>query len=290
MAEKNNYNDASEFPSLIKLLDDESDFVYKNIRNKFLEYGNTAADYLKDYLNSDNPLVSKRAKEIISIIYFDKIDTKLKQLSLKNTNDILEDALFNIASFEYPEIDINEYRSVLDKMALEIDFEISKGRVASDAYNILNSFNNYLFKKLEYKGNLDNYYDPDNSYINKVIDRKLGIPISLCSVYILLARRLRIPIYGINLPQHFIVKYVDDKNELFIDPFNGGLVVSKQEAIKFLNQIGMEMPNLEKLPFLNIAYDKDIIKRTLNNLIQIYEENNEPLKADSLRKLNANFD
>jgi regulator of sirC expression with transglutaminase-like and TPR domain len=247
-------------------------------------------DYLKNFINSEEPVVASRSKEIISLINFDKIEKNIKLLSFKDSNNILEEALFNIASVEYPEVDMDNYKMILDKMAIDIEKEISKHKIALKAYNILTSFNKYLFTEKGFRGNTENFYEPDNSYINKVIDNKTGIPISLSSLYILIARRLGIPIFGINLPQHFIVKYLEGGNELFIDPFNKGLIVSKSEAMNFLKQLGMEIKDLDRIPFMKVAYDTDIIKRMLNNLISIYESQNEIIKTEQMKKLSSYFD
>jgi len=277
-----------EFDHLIKLLDDEDENIYSNVRERFLSYGDHTADFLRNFLNDENFLIKKRATEIISTINFDNIESKLKQISNKKSKNFLEEALLLISSFGYPGLDQNEYRSRLDKMALDIETELIQinhniGEILP--LEILNTVNNYLFFKKGFKGNSENYYDPDNSYINKVIDSKTGIPITLSILYILITRRLNLPISGINLPGHFILKYESKKDEFFIDPFNKGVVISLKEASEFVKKIGMSKEEFEKIPYLKKTSDKEIVLRVLRNLIEIYRKENEIIKIQQLEKL-----
>jgi len=278
----------TEFDHLIKLLDDEDENIYTNIRERFLSYGNHTTDFLRNFLNDENFLIKKRATEIISTINFDNIESKLKQISNKRSKGFLEEALLLISSFGYPGLDQNEYSSKLNKMANEIETEllqINPNIREILPIEILNTINNYLFFKKGFKGNSDNYYDPANSYINAVIDKGTGIPITLCAIYILIGRRLRLPISGINLPGHFILKYEDKQDEFFIDPFNQGVIISLKEASEFVKKIGMAKEEFEKIPYLKKTGDKEIVLRVLRNLIEIYKKENEIIKIQQLEKL-----
>ena len=277
-----------EFDYLIKLLDDEDENIYSNVRERFLSYGNHTTDFLRNFLNDENFLIKKRATEIISTINFDNIESKLKQISKGRKGVFLEEAVLLIGSFGHPGLDQNEYRSIIDTMARDIILELHK--INPNLKEILpletlNTVNNYLFFKKGFKGNSDNYYDPDNSYINKVIDSRTGIPITLSIVYILIARRLKLPINGINLPGHFILKYEDKKDEFFIDPFNKGVIISLKEASEFVKKIGMAKEEFEKIPYLKKTGDKEIVLRVLRNLIEIYKKENEVIKVQQLERL-----
>ena len=176
-------------------------------------------------------------------------------------------------------------------MSFDIESRIGrKIKKVSSAFEKIKIFNEYLFQRKGFKGNTENYNETDNLYINKVIDRKMGIPVSLSILYLLIANRLKLPIYGVNLPSHFIVKYQDDKEELFIDPFNQGIVISRKEAIKFLKQLGLSEEEFNSISFLNNSNERDIIKRYINNLIHVYEKNNEKLKAEQLKQLQSHFE
>ena len=288
--DKNFKIEIPELNHLIKLLDDEDEEIYKNIRKRFLMYGEESKSFLKEYINSEDQIIAERSKEIISQLNFKLLENKIRELFL-NKKNLLERAVFLISSYGYPNVDFDNYKMVIDKMAFDIsnriDKKSSKFLTSIEKINIIND---YLFRKKGFKGNTKNYYDTDNSYINKVIDKKTGIPISLSILYLLIAKRLNLPVFGINLPSHFIIKYQDDKEEFFIDPFNEGIVISRKEAIKFLKQLGVSEKDFDNISFLNIASERDIIKRYINNLINVFEKNNEELQVEQLTRLQSHFE
>lgn len=285
--EKNKEN-YPEFQSLIKLIDDENNFIYENVKERFLFYGENAMPFLKNFFISENRLIARRSKEIYNLINFSLLKKKLREISYEK--DILEKAIFLISSYEYPEVDYDNYIMILDKMAIDLREQIKKKYpLFVSPLDKINMLNAYFFYEKGFKGNTKDFYDPDNSYINRIIDRKTGIPISLSIVYILLARRVEIPVYGVNIPSHFIVKYMDGKEEYFIDVFNYGIVISKDEAVSFLKQFGIYEKDFNEMPYLKIAEEKDIIKRVFANLINIYEKEPNDLKVKQLKKLQSYF-
>lgn len=280
--------------NLIKLLDDNDEFVYQHVKNKLLEIGNAALPALMMSLTNDNPLLNERIKNIIDEIYFSEVDVKFKNLSGRKEN-ILEEAVFLMANYGYPELDMNKYKNELDNMSEKLNVSIEKMKTNTlipqdDPLHIINIINNFLFYQQGFKGNTENFYEPENTFFNDVMERKKGIPISLSILYLLICKRLKLPTYGVNLPAHFIIKYVDDKDEFYIDPYNNGIVISKSEAVKFLSRIGLTKEDFDSISFLKIADDKDIIRRSLNNLVNIYTRSGDVQKTEQLKKLISYFE
>ncbi len=281
----------SELQHLIKLLDDESDFVYENIKERLISHGDNSINFIKEYADMTNPVIEQRANEIISTINFDKLEEKFKNLDLEENKDLLENAIFLISSFGYPDINIDNYKMILDKMALDIEKKIDDmGYLKNTNLDIINIINDYLFVEKRFDGNSENYYDADNSYINKVIDKKTGIPVSISILYILIAKRLNLPVFGVNLPSHFIIKYQDSTEEFFIDPFNKGIVISRDEVIQFLEKLGLDEEEFNHIPYLKIAEDKEIIKRVFANLVNVFEKDKDEVKLEQIKKLSSYFD
>lgn len=280
-----------EFENLIKLLDDEDENIYGNIKERFLSHGSPSSEFLKSYSGSENILIKKRASEIISIINFEETELKFKKLINQDKSDILEEAVFLIATLGYPGIIIKDYISELDSMAYEIDILLRESAKSGkpNTLDTLNIINEYLFFKKRFKGNEDNYYDPDNSYMNKVMDKKTGIPVSLSVLYMLISRRLNLPVYGLSLPGHFILKYSDENEEFFIDPFNKGIIISTKEAQKFIKNIGMTDEEFKEIPYLKNSTDREIILRVLRNLSEIYKKEGELLKPEQIEKIMTYF-
>ena len=286
MLEIKNEAPVNEFSHLLKLLDDEDEGVYTNIRDRFISLGQASSDFLQNYTEDDNFLIRNRANEIISTINIEKLEKKFSQLS-KGKN-ILEEAVFTIAEFGYPGYNRTKYKEKLDLMAQNIrknlkEVNPDKGKLT--AISKLNAVNSHLFDELGFTGNREDFYDPDNSFINRVIDTKSGNPISLSAIYLLVSRRLELPVYGVNLPGHFIVKYIDEREEFFVDPFNQGVIVSRPEAAEFIKNLGMSDEEFENLPYLNIADEKDIIIRMLRNLSEIYREKADETKQQQVERL-----
>ena len=136
-----------------------------------------------------------------------------------------------LAQTRYPGINIEGYRALMDHFARELTARIDPG---DEPRQVLRAINDYLFKELGFQGNEENYYDPENSYLNRVIDRRKGDPINLCLLYVLLARRLRLPLTGIGLPGHFICRYQSTGAEIYIDPFHAGKLLTKGDCVQYL--------------------------------------------------------
>lgn len=278
----------NELDHLLKLLDDEDENIYSNIKERFLSLGNNSSVFLKNYLNDENILIKKRAKEIVSILNFETIEEKFIKLAENKDKDILEDAIFLLASWGYPEVSMIDYKKKLENMSLDIMSGLMKinndlNRISS--LEIINKINDYLFFQKGFKGNPENFYEPDNSYLNRVLDTKLGIPITLSIIYILIARKINVPVSGINLPGHFLIKYSKGEDEFFIDPFNNGVIISMKEAKEFLKKIGMSKEDFNNIPYLKETTDTEIILRVMRNLDEIYKKNGDLLRSAQLEKL-----
>jgi len=289
-----NEDSHKEITNLIKLLDDSDEFIYNHVKGKLLERGKDAIADLLLATSDETPVLNHRVNDLIEEIYFSETDEKFKELSLRKDN-ILEEAVFLMANLGYPELDMAKYKNELDEMAEKLNRSIEKMKTnpiipQNDPLQVINIINNFLFFQQGFKGNSDNFYEAENTYFNDVMDRKKGIPISLSILYLLLSRRLNLPTYGVNLPAHFIIKYIDNNDEFFIDPYNQGIVISKSEAIKFLKRIGVSKEDFENISFLQIAADKEIVRRSLNNLLNVYTKSNDKQKTEQLKKIIAYFE
>jgi regulator of sirC expression with transglutaminase-like and TPR domain len=143
---------------------------------------------------------------------------------------------------------------------------------------ILAGINQVLFEELSFCGNEENYYEPDNSYLNRVLDRRTGNPVSLCAVLILLGKRLQLPISGIGLPGHFIARFQSPSAELFIDCFNRGKVLSKADCIKYLVDTGHTLQE----GYLSPVSPRRMLQRMCSNLHQIYSQLEQQEEADRI--------
>jgi regulator of sirC expression with transglutaminase-like and TPR domain len=173
-----------------------------------------------------------------------------------------------MACEEYPQLEISPYLDQLDAMASAVR---SKMRSSDSPMQTIDHINGVLFDELGFRGNRENYYDPRNSFFNDVLERRVGIPITLSAVYLEVARRLPFPISGVGMPSHFLVKYADRSQEIFLDPFNHGSIVTREDCARRLSEsFGGSVEFTER--FLDAVTHRQILLRMLNNLKAIYVE------------------
>jgi regulator of sirC expression with transglutaminase-like and TPR domain len=173
----------------------------------------------------------------------------------------------SIARTEYPLLDAAYYLACLEDLASRVR---SRMRMSPTARETIALLNRVLFDEEGLRGNRDNYYDPRNSFLNDVLDRKLGIPITLSLIYMEVARRVGFPIAGTGMPGHFLLKHYDAMSgEILIDPFNRGRIVSSVDCQRRLDEIYSGRVEL-KPEFTQAVTHRGILTRVLNNLRQIY--------------------
>ncbi|PZC42916.1 MAG: Regulator of sirC expression, contains transglutaminase-like and TPR domains [Chloroflexi bacterium] len=168
-----------------------------------------------------------------------------------------------ISQSNYSELEGESELEALDSMASVLADRIQESKDDSPLHT-MNSLSGWLYEELQYKGNHENYYDPRNSYINDVIDRRIGIPITLALIYVEVGRRAGIPLVGIGMPGHFLVGHLGITNH-FIDPFHNGAIISKDEAIDLFKRITANKIKWSER-FLEPVTNREFIIRMLRNL------------------------
>lgn len=185
----------------------------------------------------------------------------------------LDEAALIIAAETQPSLDVNACLKNLDVLAN--NFEASSNQNTQFGVSV-NGLIDYIHNELGFSGNVRDYYDPSNSYLNRVLEHKVGIPITLAIVHLALGERLNIPVAGINFPGHFLVKYGDAKGQ-YVDPFTGR-ILSEPDCATLLKQIAGPRAVLES-GYFEIARAHDIMVRILDNLKQIFWRNKQWLES-----------
>ena len=189
-------------------------------------------------------------------------------------------ACLMIAEDAYPGLQVDDYMAEIERMAMRLRGRLPAAGGAEDRVVALNQF---LYEELGYWGNTNDYYDPRNSYLNEVIDRKTGIPITLSILYMELGRRIGLPLQGVSFPGHFLVRLKLRGGTLVLDPFAGGAPQSEEELRDRVQRViphgvADDLPASE-LPldqFLEPASNRQILSRVLRNLKGIYRETDKP--------------
>jgi len=203
--------------------------------------------------------------------------------SLGSDNDterLAEYALHVSRILAYPDLDVKYMVDKIDAMGKELVLT-TKELMPLRPTQMIERINNFLFKEKEFRANLQDYYNPLNSYINIVLEQKSGIPITMSIIYIRIAYLLKFRLYAVNFPAHFMVKHIlGDSSEIIIDPFNGGRIMDDYTMKELLDQFypGQNIPLTRA--FVQKATSSQVIIRMLNNLKGSYYESQDIDKAE----------
>jgi regulator of sirC expression with transglutaminase-like and TPR domain len=254
----------SQKSALLMLLADEDPAVYHAIRSKIISYGDSTLEWLRPHALSSDPIVRRRSIEILQFLARQDADNRFIGFCLNQGEELdVEEGIWLLAQTQYPEINVSAYQALFDSYAGDLRDRIDFG---AGAEGILSTINQYLFDTLGFAGNEKHYYEPDNSYLNRVVDRRTGNPISLCLVYLFLARRLRLPIAGIGMPGHFLARFQSTTVEMYIDAFNKGKLLTKADCVKYL----LHTSHGFQESYLSPVSPRRILLRICSNLHQIY--------------------
>lgn len=258
---------SNEFKALVSLLDDPDPTVFNHVEQQLVTCGPQAITYLEEFQGTSfEPLSQNRIENIIHKIQFNQIQNEIQLWALQNNEDLLEGLLI-INRYQYPNLDENKIHLQIAELRRNMWFQLIYEMSPLEKIKLLN---NIIFREYDFSGNTENYHDPNNSYISSVLETKKGNPISLACIYCIIAQKLDIPIYGINLPKHFIVAYMEDIDLpplFYINVFNKGQIMKHEDIYAFLKQLNLPEKDEYLLPCSNI----EIIKRVLRNLMTAYD-------------------
>jgi len=257
--------DDREIFALYSLLDDPQPAVRDAVRDRVVELGDEAVSPLRMLARTHNQH-SDRVEELVDEIRMTHTLRRLADLRFNSFfNADLEEGAFIIARYGYPDMNVEGYRRRLSDMAADIRILAGSRSTPIDRFMRLRS---YLFNELGFVGNQHDYYNPDNSYFNKVIDFRRGIPITLSVLMMLVGNRLDLQLNGIGMPMHFLVQYDDGSRMFFVDPFNAGMIITREQCRALLSTNGIELsPSM-----LQPVEIKEILERMWRNLLLSYQK------------------
>ncbi len=276
----------TEVNSLIRLLDDPDQEIYNHVHEKLLSYGSEVIDYLETaFGEAFDPIQQERIANLVHEIQFDILKNDLRLWQHSGAFDLLQGILI-MNRYQYPDLDEQKVINQIEAIKRDIWIQMMNESSPPEQIKLIN---HVFYSIYGFSGNTANHLDPQNSYLSQVLETKKGNQISLAIIYSIIAQKLDIPVYGVNLPQHFILAYMDEGRQsefeggvlFYINAFNKGLIFGRRDVDMFLKQ-------------LNVKYDKqfyepcsntEIIKRVLRNLISAYEHLGSPEKVAELNEL-----
>lgn len=280
----------TEIQALITLIDDPDEVVYHQVRDRIISLGEPVVPVLERAWEVDDlgDLFRDRIEDILHIIHLDIVRRRLVAWKESGCEDLLEGALI-ISRYRYPEVDEQKVKARLASIRQDIWLELNDHLTAFEKIRV---FNHIFFQVHGFKGDRRNYHAPQNSYINEVIDTRKGNPLSLSIIYQVIAEDLGLPLRGVNLPNHFVLAYLDESgpggtesqtgNVLFyVNAFSQGDVLGRNEIIEFLEKLKVE----PRPSFFEPCSNLEIVRRQLNNLANSYEKQGDSDRASDLNNL-----
>lgn len=266
--------------ALLTLLGDDDPVISGQIREQLMAGGQATLDWLHNHRFHDEPVIRRRIREIFDHFAAARADSEFLSFVLTQGEHLdLEQAVWLFTRTRFPDAPIEAYRAQLDEWAERIRVELDETR-ASTGEETLKVLNRQLFTELKFTGNEEHYYDPANSYVNCVMDRRTGIPISLCLIYLFLTRRLSLPVSGIGMPGHFLCRFQTSREEYYIDAFHGGQLLTRIDCLRRLKNFAVEFDEAHLQPIS----PRRIVQRMIANLHLIHKEKRLKSEADRLQR------
>ncbi len=280
--------------ALVSLIDEPDPDIFRDISLDIHNHGLEIIPFLEHaWENQHLPEIQKRIESIIHQIQFDQLSTDLKSWLDEGARNLLEGIII-VARYGYPDLKEDEIEYELAKLRKDIWIELNENLTALEQIKVFN----YVFYEIHgFYGNITDYHNPENSFINKVIETRTGNPLSLGIVYMLLAQSLDLPVHGINLPEHFVLAYTgttinpetlefSESNILFyINAFSRGNVFAVKDIEVFLKQLKLD----PKPSYFKPCNNKDIVLRMLHNLMYAYKKTAEDGKFKEIEFLTKFF-
>lgn len=282
----------NELQALVRLIDEPDDEMYSIIEERILEHGIDILPLLRETLeNSFRDLVQRRLKRVIGQINMGYVKDELvvwKKMGAKN----LMHGLYLIARYHYPDLELITVKQYIAEIQHDIWIEMNSRLTLLEKIKV---FNHVFYDVHGFSANRTDFHHPSNSYINQVLEKKTGNPILMASVYMIIAQNLGLPVYGANVPEHFVCVVVNEGDEdslpfiptgeplFYINAFSNGNLFTKVQLSNFLQQLKVE----EKPEYFSPCSNPDIIIRVLNNLSYSYKKLNDTEKYQEIEELKS---
>ncbi len=270
--------DKKEFQALVSLLEDEDEEVNRHVEGKIMSLGSDIIPYLEEqWENSFDPNIQRKIEDMIHTLQFSQLKERFRDWKEKGGESLLE-GMWLVSLYQYPDTELNDLNKEIEQIYYDIWIELKEDLHPYDQIKIINGA---LFSKLKFRANTKNFHSPNNSFLKSVLESKKGNPISLSVVYMLVAEKLGLPIYGVNLPNLFIITYKSEEVQFYVNAFNRGLIFSKKDIDNYLANLNLTPKPIYYEPCSN----EDVIKRVLRNLIMAFEKLGEHHKSEEVKEL-----
>jgi regulator of sirC expression with transglutaminase-like and TPR domain len=278
-----------ELDALISLLDEPNESMFSTIRDRIFSYGPIAIPLLEQaWDNAFEPVIQHRIEDLIHQIHHEDLKREIRDWSLFHNEDLLRGAML-VNRHQYPDINQEALIKQVGQITQDVWLELNANLTGLEKVKVMNHI---LFETQRFSGNVSGSKTPEAFYLNKLLETKKGSALSLGILYVIIAQGLKVPIYGVDLPRHFVLAYMDQYSVtdpanpggdvlFYINPFNKGAIFTRNEVELFVKQLKVD----PKDSFFKPCDNKTIIRRLTAELAGIYDESGNPAKCDEIKEL-----
>lgn len=265
--------------AMIHLLDDSDQEVVSMVEQQIRTLGPSIIPVLESEWETEslNPILQSKIENLIHDFQWQSVKTRLQVWKESGGMDLLE-GMWILATYRYPDYSFNDLKVEMDQLYYEVWPQMREDLHPMDQVKVLNSV---MFEQLKFGPNSKNFHAANNSFINNVLSSKKGNPISLCVIYMWIAQKLGLPIYGVNLPNLFVLTYKQNGLQFYINVFNKGLIFNRIDIDNYIAQLNLTSNEIYYNPCSNL----EIIRRVIRNLMMAYEKAGEQEYKDELTEL-----
>ena len=265
--------------AMIHLLDDSDQEVVSMVEQQIRTLGPSIIPVLESEWESEslNPILQSKIENLIHDFQWQSVKTRLQLWKESGGMDLLE-GMWILATYRYPDYSFEQLKVEMDQLYYEVWPQMREELHPMDQVKVLNTV---LFEQLKFGPNSKNFHAANTSFINNVLSSKKGNPISLCVIYMWIAQKLGLPIYGVNLPNLFVLTYKQNGLQFYINVFNKGLIFNKIDIDNYIAQLNLTSNEIYYNPCSNL----EIIRRVIRNLMMAYEKAGEMEYKDELTEL-----
>ena len=265
--------------AMIHLLDDSDQEVVTMVEQQIRTLGPSIIPVLESEWETEslNPLLQAKIENLIHDFQWQSVKTRLQVWKESGGMDLLE-GMWILATYRYPDYSFEQLKLEMDQLYYEVWPQMREELHPMDQVKVINTV---IFEQLKFGPNSKNFHAANNSFINNVLSSKKGNPISLCVIYMWIAQKLGLPIYGVNLPNLFVLTYKQNGLQFYINVFNKGLIFNKIDIDNYIAQLNLTPNEIYYNPCSNL----EIIRRVIRNLMMAYEKAGEQEYKDELTEL-----
>ncbi|GAA4431102.1 transglutaminase-like domain-containing protein [Ravibacter arvi] len=271
-----------EIRALVSLLDDDDEEVIAHVEGKIRSMGSEVIRFLEgQWEESFDPVLQKKIEDLVHDLQLDGIIERLQAWVEGGALDLLE-GMWILNTYLYPDLSYEKLSGEIEQLYYQVWLSYHDSMSPTEQVKLMNSL---FYNTMGLGPNTKNFHAPSNSMLSVVLESKRGNPITLCVIYMLIARKLGMPVYGVNLPNLFVLTYKQEGLQFYINVFNRGIIFSRTDIEHYINQLKLKQNNTFYEPCTN----QDIVQRVLRNLILSYEKSGDSDRSQELERVLASI-